>query len=719
MYSRKVVNSVLDDFARSEGWSPEYHTVEEVDEFSAYIDSITEYDVSPGGQRKIISWKGGKPPKESRRKWIRRWIENEQILCFADAKYFAEKYTHIRLADERIVHFDLRIAQQIFAQALAEAEEAQRAIQLYVLKCRQIGLSTVTAIYFLHRILFRPNTYAVMASVQHQQSEKLAGMIELALSRLPFWLAPVKTVLKAKEPKWENGSALSIQAGSQEVGIAQGTTPTCIHISEIGDYANPKRVLEEGLFPACHPTRSLFMVLEGTGATSTPWQKEKWAYYIDNWGKGGRFQPFFIPPACARDLYPAADWLRSNPIPIGWVPLEATLRMQRRGQLFVRSTEYLWKFLGQRWEMDKEFMWYWECGYREAVASHSERQFLAQMASTPDDAFQSENASAFSNEVIDIVTKNQKKDYLAYAITGRTILVGDENQPYQPDPEIIDQFGENIHLRWESADGNEYDWTLVPLKQFDDSDDALCFDKLLIFHPPEAGKKYAIGIDTAHGLNTPNEDRSALKVTCDGEGEEPDVQVASFTSVKVSSSQMARIAAAVAVLYGTDGHGTITSGNPLVVRFVIEQVRKAGDNCQDQLKMMGFFDHHPMHRYDKKGMTDLSKVTQLGWCTYAWSRSILLDRFVEAVNTGWLILNDPIVIRQLSTFERKYKGENGKPFLEHAQGCHDDDLFAMAMCWTTLHDLENTALRIAKKYKPPARVIGVSHQWCERVCQID
>jgi hypothetical protein len=50
---------------------------------------------------------------------------------------------------------------------------------------------------------------------------------------------------------------------SKQVGIAQGTTPTCVHISEIGDYANPKRVLEEGLFPACHPTKSLFMVLEG------------------------------------------------------------------------------------------------------------------------------------------------------------------------------------------------------------------------------------------------------------------------------------------------------------------------------------------------------------------------------------------------------------------------------------------------------------------------
>ena len=717
MYSDRIIQSTLDDFSRREGWRPEFHSVEQVDEFCSYVDSLIDTDAN--SRNSYFSWKAGKRPSDSRIQMIKRWVRNEQFCCFASAEYFATRYGRIRDAEERVIHFNHRLAQRIFHNALAECDDEQIAIQLYILKCRQLGVSTVVALYFLHRILFRSNTYAVMASVQAQQSEKLAAMIDLTWSRLPFWLIPAKTIIKAREPKWANGSALSVQSGTQEVGIAQGTTPTCIHISEVGDYANPKRVLEEGLFPACHPTKSLFMVLEGTGSMASPWQKEKWDYYTANYGKGGRFRPFFIPPACARDLYPHADWLRAHPIPAVWSPGEETRRMRRRAELFVRSTDYLWKVLGQHWEMDREFMWYWECLFQEAVASHSEKEFLAQYAPTPDDAFQSENTPVFTRETINMVTTGRKKVYKAYAVTGKTILVGDENRPYMPNPDEVDPNEYAISLRWEANDGNSYEWELIPLKAFDDSTDEACFDKLLVFEPPEDGAEYAIAIDTAHGLNTPNEDRAKVSVHKDGKSVTPDVQVASFTSIRVSSPQMARIAAAIAVLYGTDGNGNVTSANPLIAKFVIEQVRKAGDECQHQLKIMGFLDHHIMHWYDSKGNIDPNKGTKEGWRTTTWSRPILVDRFIEAVNTGWLVLNDPVALREMATWVRKHKGQQGKPFIEHEDGAHDDSLFAAAMCWTTLHDLENTALRLARKFNPPKREETHDDAWCSSAMTID
>jgi hypothetical protein len=716
VYSERIIQGTLDDYARRNGWMPEFHSVPEVDEFIDYIDSIT--DTVSNKVNRYITWAPGKRPSDQRVKWIRRWIENEQFCSFASAEYFVTRYGRIRDAEERVTHFKLRIAQQVFLNALAECDDLQIAIQLYVLKCRQIGLSTVTAQFFLHRILFRSNTYAVMASVQAQQSDKLAAMIDTTWSRLPFWLPPAKTILKAKEPRWSNGSALSVQSGTQEVGIAQGTTPTCVHISEIGDYANPKRVLEEGLFPACHPTKSLFMVLEGTGSMATTWQKEKWDYYSANYGNGGRFRPFFIPPACARDLYPHGDWLRAHPIPAGWSPSEDARRMRRRAELFVRSTDYLWKVLGQHWEMDQEFMWYWQCLYEEAVASHSERQFLSQYAPTPDDAFQSQNDRVFSKETIDVVTKQRQKVYKAYAITGRTILIGDENQPYRPPPEEVDQTEYSIPLKWEANDGNVYEWDLVPLKAFDDSRDENCFDKLLIFEAPENGAEYAHGIDCAYGLNNPNEDRSSLSVHINNHGDEPDRQVAAFTSLRVNSPQMARIAACVAVLFGTDGNGNVTSGDPMMGKFVIEQVRKPGDECQHQLKIMGFLHHHIMHFYDAKGNIDPNKGSKEGWRTTRWSRSILLERFVDAVNTGWLELNDPITVRQLADFERKYK-ERGLSEMEHATGAHDDNIFSNAMCWTTNHDLDNTALRLEKKFRPAKKLEVNDDAWCTRSMSVD
>ena len=376
---------------------------------------------------------------------------------------------------------------------------AKSRFNCFASRARQVGISTIVAMYFLHRILFRTNVHAIMASAQVPQSDKLAKMIWTTWEKLPFWLPPPQTVLKEREPQWANGGALSIQAGSQNVGIAQGSTPTCIHLSEIADYATPKKTIEEGLFPAAHQTDALFFVLEGTGSTSSPWQQEKWNYYKANWGHGGRFRTLFIPPCCADDIYPHADWLRGQPIPVNWHPTDETMRMKRRGELFVRSTDYLAEELGANWKMSREYMWYWECGYKEAVASHSEKTYLSQNAITDDDAFQSKFDPVFGDETINIVTKERQKKYAAYFITGKTIIMGQDMKPWEPPAEEIDYDGERIQLRWEANDGNKYEWELIPCLPFDDSDDTRCFDKLLVFEPPSVGADYSEAIDTADG----------------------------------------------------------------------------------------------------------------------------------------------------------------------------------------------------------------------------
>lgn len=1052
------------------------HSVEECDYMAEEIDKYTTKASSKTGARSYFFWKDDKSPTPATIKKIKRWVANERFLSFASAEYFVTRYAKIRAANTQIVHFNFRIAQKIFFSFLAECDDLQIAIQLFILKARQLGVSTVTALFFLHRILYVANTYAVMASVQVPQSQKLKNMIDTCQDNLPFWLRVGQTSTKVTEPRWTNGSRLSVQAGAQEVGIGQGDSPSCLipstliriqngglcridelttgdvvithsgdqalvkrvwktidagkesriikiwgttetlevtpehliktptgwsearnlqvgeyvthpvrkirrvltklteehrdyqgvkpeimevplnydwgylagfylaeghvkeksnanetiftihdrevdaritslrnvipqrwtikyrkhsahgtmislscswvarwlrkhfgrttnkqvpdwvwsagrefcegilrgwmdgdghiertnnnmvgasicariifpmrdliaslglgwsstyfedahvefgmqkkpcwtlvlsgptgaryrdmcgiqrfpmvakdgrarhwkysadgssielkiksievgwnkeywdievdhedhsfvtehcsvhnclHISELGDYLNPKHTLDEGLFPACHQLPSLFMVLEGTGSMATTWQKESWELYSS--GKG-RFKAFFIPPACATDLYPPEAWLRQHPLPEDWEHkiTDSTRKMRRRGELYVRSTDYLWKFLGQHWEMPKEFQWFWQCGYEEAVAKHAEREFLAANAVTPSDAFQSKDDPVFTQETINLVTEAREKSYAAYAITGRTILMGNENQPYEPNPEDVNQNESNIVLDWEGIDGNEYRWNLVPLRPFDDSTDAACFDKLLVFEEPDPGAEYAIAIDTAHGLNTPNEDRSALRVSRYGHNEEPDRIVASFNSLRVNSPQMARIAAAIAVLYGTDGNKNVISANPLLVKFIIEQVRKPGDECQHQLKIMGFLDHHIMHRYDSKGNIDPNKGTQEGWFTRTYTRSILLDRYVDAINTGWLVLNDPISIRQLALFVRKFdKGVGNSARMEHQQGQHDDGLFADALCWTGFHDTENSAKRIQSRWPLTKKVKdALDDTWC-------
>jgi len=714
MYSEKIVEQTIRDFKLRNGWEPQFHSVGECDHMVEEINKYADVSKSKTGARSYFFWKDEKSPSPAVVKKIKRWVENERFLCFASAEYFVTRYAYIRAANTQLIHFELRLSQKILFAYLAECDDLQIAIQLFVLKARQLGISTFVAQLFLQRILYVANTYAVMASVQVPQTQKLKSMIDTCQEKLPFWLRVGQTSTKATEPRWTNGSRLSVQAGAQEVGIAQGDSPSCVHVSELGDYTNPKHTLDEGLFPACHQLPSLFMVLEGTGSMATTWQKESWELYSS--GKG-RFKAFFIPPACATDLYPPESWLRQHPVPEPWNShvTDTTRKMRRRGELYARSTDYLWKILGQHWEMPNEFQWFWQFGYEEAIAKHAEREFLAANAVTPVDAFQSKDDPVFSQETITLVTQAKETQYAAYAITGRTILMSNENKPYEPDPVDVNQNETDIVLEWTGLDDNQYVWRLVPLRPFDDSTDEACFDKLLIFEEPKPGAEYIVGIDTAGGLNKPNEDRANLSVQKHGHGREPDIQVASFTSLRVNSPQMARIAAAVAVLYGTDGRGAITSANPLGVKFIIEQTRKPGDECQSQLKIMGFLDHHVMLRMDKKGNILPDSGHQEGWFTRAYTRPYLLDRWVDAVVTGWMVLNDPIVIRQLESFVRKYVGGEGKSEMIASTGKKDDNIFASAMGWTGFHELENSASRIQSRWPSTKRVKDIlEDEWASR-----
>ncbi len=83
VYSQKVILEKLVEFERENGWMPEYHSLEWVEEFKAYIDSITS--VNANSRNTYISIKN-KLTKD-RADQIRRWIQNEQVLCSIDAGY--------------------------------------------------------------------------------------------------------------------------------------------------------------------------------------------------------------------------------------------------------------------------------------------------------------------------------------------------------------------------------------------------------------------------------------------------------------------------------------------------------------------------------------------------------------------------------------------------------------------------------------------------------
>jgi hypothetical protein len=638
LYSPKIINRVLSDFEAKNGWRPVEHTIAEVDEFNEYITSIIK--IERNERSRFIDFREGIRLTERRKAEIRRFIDNEQFMCFASSKYYETRYVYVSDEANNIVRFKNRKSQEIFDQILEPFDEEQLAIELFYLKARQQGISTKVVFKFQHRVLFTPYTQAVQASVSDDNTKLLLRMFNTALEHLPFWLPPMQISTKLSMPQWANGSIVSIQSGNQKMGIAQGWTATNIHISELADIPNPKKVLEEGLFRATHSTRKLFMVLEGTGADSTSWQAEKWRYYKANWGNGGRFLPVFIPWPCCPDLYPGPDWVRKNPVPENWVPMDETKRMTHKAQLFMRSTPHLSRIMGARWEMPREQQWFWEANYREAAATHTTKVWLAQMPITDDEALQSKHDRAFSSETIEVITTNRQKEYQAYAITGDSVLIGHSDEPYWPDEATIDYEKERIPVRWHNRNGQYTEWELVPLKEFDDRDDRAAFNCLLVFEPPRENVDFSIGVDTADGLGNPDEDRACASVTLNRQGNQRDIQVAEFVSNNINPPQMVSIAACIGAWYGQRHGDRFGTKDPRGVKFIIEQRERYGDDCQHQLKLMGFSYHHVFVAYDGRRV-DPNAGNKHGWFSNVWSRPMLLNRFVDAVNNGWYKPNSP------------------------------------------------------------------------------
>lgn len=568
------------------------------------------------------------------------------------------------------------------------------------LKGRQLGVTTKTALKFLHRMLFVPHTQAIMASVKQESSQLIERIINTAYENCPWWLVPNK----GPKRTFDNGSVLSIQSGMQATGLAQGWTPTAVHLSELADIPDPEKTIEEGLFRAAHSSKNLFMVLEGTGGGNTGWLADTWRDAKKKWPKGeSRLFPMFIPWPMCPEIYPQDGWLRKFPIPEDFMSRrrsEALLRHVQRSEAYIRSTPYLARVAGANWTMPPQQQWYWQFNYEQACGNHTQRIWLAQMPADDFESLTGKSDPVFEPEVIAEVENHvyelqgdqmtRKKPIKAYAIVGESI-----DDEFAPRDEEIDWDEEVIRVKWRSNRGTRYEWEMIPLRPVDEENEKSTMDKLLIYEPPIQGKDYSCGIDTAYGLGEEDEDRTVVSLWKNGHGAGYDEQAAELTSNRLNSAQVVPFAACIAAYYSTackDWRG---------VKFAIEQIAGPGDTCQNQLKMMGFNYHHRPRRYDSKKVKDDSSRKE-GWYSTGWSVPILMTRIIEAVNGGWIRPHSKWLIEEMKTLERHVVG-GGKTKMEHRAGQHDDRVRAMAQAFFTVHDLDDLAERAQKRYAPPKR----------------
>jgi hypothetical protein len=678
MYSPRVIEACLYEFKGIKGWMPEYHSVDETNKFRAHIDGLVNVEENRRGS--TFELKRDLTNREL------RWIANERALCSFDAQYFKTRYAWICDEENAIFKYSPRVSQLAFHSILEDFDDKQVAMEILCLKGRQQGISTEVALDFLHRMLFIPATQAIMASVRADKSALMYRIITTATQRLPWWLIPeVKQFKTGKMLEYEHGSIVSIQTGAQQTGIAQGWTPTLVHISECGDYPNPKQTLEVGLMRATHPSRALFAVYEGTGNGNTGWQADKWRWAKENWPKGrSRLMPLFIPWHMARDLYPHPDWLRKNPLRDDWKPNGETRKHVVKCENYVRNTPVLSKILGAEWAMPREQQWYWFFNHEEAKGSNTEKLWLQQMPADDLEALTGKNDMVFDQERIEVLTREREK-YQVYGIVGEGI-----DEEFEPHTQEVDYEKPRIEIKWKSPRGQDYEWVLIPMLPIDDSDEKSCLGKLIVFEPPGADVDYSAGVDCSDGLG---EDRAVISVARNEKDEGCDFQMCEYNHDRMNAPQLVGPCACIAAWYGE------RTLDPRGMKFAIEQRRKPGDDCQHQLKRMGFNFHHIMIYYDNKDVKE-NVGRKEGWYTNAWSRSMLLGRYVDAVKNAWYTPNSPFLIHEFQNFERRLSA-SGLSRMEHQAGKHDDRIFASAMSYFTRHAMDVMLERGKKRYNLP------------------
>jgi len=695
MYSRSKVSERIAIAEAEFGFSLEPHTVAEVDAFDAHLVASGMYEFDDSGRPSAVVRLSDLE---------REWIQNEQALVLCDADYFLSHYAYIKDEQNVIRRFQFRTPQRLLYEIIAGLEERDAAIEVMILKARQLGMSTLVELLIAHRIIFGYGVNAIIGSADQTKTALMANMLFLCYDYLPVWLRPQWTRRVESDRGMlvfgASSSGVSFQHGAQASGIARGTTPTVYHLSECASFTDPVNQIEASLFRAVHASPNVFGILESTGEGDKGWWPDTWRHAKSNWHLNrARLCPLFLPWFCGTDIYPTPTWIGQRPVPADWRPNRDTREHVAKAELYVRSSPLLSRHLGSAWRMPQAQQWFWEVEHEQAKAKGIESVFLQEMAGDDEEALQRSVESVFGHETIAEISATRNRDYAVYGLSGQSI-----EDDHEPPPDDIDYNAERIPVRYQSkkAGAAPYLWELIPLTfstplRENNPDDAI--GKLIVFRPPAPGVSYSIGVDTGGGKG---EDSTVVSVWSIGARGLPDIQAAEFASPYVNHVEAFSFVFAIAAYYGQFMREGMTPEYRWQMPYLtVEQVEAVGDVCQLQCIRMGYpvRSVHVFTRLDSSPARiarQKKTATKLGWYTYGWSRPILTTTFVNSAKNNWIKINSPWLVEEMRHFE-VHSTATGKEKLEHEEGEHDDRIFAAAMATTAPHLTEDMSERSKKR----------------------
>ena len=183
----------------------------------------------------------------------REQLEAEIRKCACDFRYFAQRYLKIIDKRSQVVPFVMNDAQEQFWSTVEGNPWT------YILKARQLGMTTAVAARNFWRVLFTPNHRVAVLAHRGDSAEAIFEIYKNFYANLPEFLKFKTEKSNVRELKLFHGGLVKVDTANSE-GL-RGTTFQTLHCSEFAFWNDPEKTIA-GAFQVLGPDSEV--VLETT-----------------------------------------------------------------------------------------------------------------------------------------------------------------------------------------------------------------------------------------------------------------------------------------------------------------------------------------------------------------------------------------------------------------------------------------------------------------------
>ena len=183
-------------------------------------------------------------------------LQTEIEKCKNDFDYFC--YTYLKIVDKNgdLVLLKPNVAQQRFLYNLEDNP------WIYVLKARQLGLTTIIAAKLFHKALFTPNFKVAVLAHTREAAKSIFQIYRRFYSNLPKFLRFKAEAANVNELIFFHGG--TIKVGSASSNSFRGSTYNSLHLSEFAFYDNIESTIQS-VFQTATPNAAIILETTANG----------------------------------------------------------------------------------------------------------------------------------------------------------------------------------------------------------------------------------------------------------------------------------------------------------------------------------------------------------------------------------------------------------------------------------------------------------------------